>query len=465
MRVAFVAAEVAPFAKAGGLADVIGSLPKALAALGLEVAVFAPLYHPVPPHPPERARFPVRLGRKVYEVCLRQGLLPRSSVPIYFIDQPSLFGRPGIYGEGDQDYPDNLWRFALLCKAAVEATLPLSWAPDVFHVHDWHTALVPLFLCEAGIKAPTVLTIHNLAFQGWFPQEEWVELGLSPQALALTGEGGWRCALRAGILAADALTTVSPSYAQEILSDGLGLEDVLRARSSVLFGILNGIDMEEWDPENDPHIWAPYSSRDLGGKALNRQALLEELALCGDGPVVGMLGRLTEQKGLDLVLPGLSRLLSLGISLVVLGTGEARYAHALREAEGHWPGKMRVLPEFSEIWAHRLIAGADFLLMPSRFEPCGLTQLYALRYGTIPIVRATGGLKDTVRDVSVGGNGFVFTDYTTEAMLFALGRAVQLWREGPQAVAELRHRGMSEDHSWANPAREYLRLYELVLTR
>ncbi|MFN3346728.1 MAG: glycogen synthase, partial [Candidatus Bipolaricaulaceae bacterium] len=346
-----------------------------------------------------------------------------------------------------------------------EATAALSWIPDVFHVHDWHTALLPLFLRESEVEAKTVLTIHNLAFQGWFPLAEWEGLGLSPEALALAGEGDWRCALRAGILAADALTTVSPTYAQEILADGLGLDEVLRARAPVLFGILNGIDTEEWDPQHDPHLWASYSPQDLRGKELNRAALLRALGLSGEGPLVGMVGRLTEQKGLDLVIAGLSRMLSLGISLVVLGTGEARYAQALKEAERRWPNHVRVLLEYAEAWAHRIIAGVDFLLVPSRFEPCGLTQLYALRYGTIPIVRATGGLKDTVQDVSAGGNGFVFEEYTTEAMLLALTRAVQLWREDPQKVAVLRRRGMSADHSWARSALEYLRVYEHILSR
>jgi len=465
MRVAFVAAEVAPFAKAGGLADVIGALPKALANLGVEVAVFAPRYRSVPQGLPERVRLSVRLGRASYAVRILQGFLPRSHVPVYFLDQPALFDRPGIYGEGDQDYPDNLRRFSLLGKAAVEAAYVLPWEPEIFHVHDWHTALLPLFLDRAKIPARIVLTVHNLAFQGWFPLGEWQELGLPEEKLLLLGEGAWRCALRAGILAADALTTVSPSYAQEILADGLGLDDVLRAKASVLFGILNGIDVEEWDPQHDPHLWAPYSAQDLQGKAQNREALLRELGLSGEGPVVAMVGRLTEQKGLDLVLAGLSRMLSLGITLVILGTGEARYAQALKAEEERWPARLRVLLEYSELWAHRVMAGADFLLMPSRFEPCGLTQLYALRYGTIPIVRATGGLRDTVRDVKEGGNGLVFGDYSAEAMLETLSRAVQLWRDEPQTLVELRQRAMNEDHSWARSAQEYLRVYQYVLSR
>lgn len=465
MRVAFVAAEAAPFAKAGGLADVIGALPKALAALGLEVAVFLPRYRSVPAHLPERLRFRVDLGPRSYEVRLLAGVLPKSSVPVYFLDQPELYDRPGIYGEGDQDYPDNLRRFAFLSKAAVEAARELAWVPDIFHIHDWHTALVPLFLRAAGLPAKTVLTIHNLAFQGWFPLAAWAELGLAEEAWALAGAGAWRCALRAGILAADALTTVSPSYAQEILADGLGLDDVLRARAPELVGILNGIDTEEWDPQRDPYLWAPFSAQDLEGKARNREALLRELGLRGEGPLVAVVGRLTEQKGLDLLLAGLARLLSLGVSLVVLGTGEARYAQALKEGEARWPDRLRALLAYTEAWAHRILAGADFLLMPSRFEPCGLTQLYALRYGTLPVVRATGGLRDTVRDVDLGGNGFVFEDYSPEAMLSALGRAVRLWREDPPALAAVRRRAMAEDHSWAGPAQDYLRVYARVLSR
>ncbi len=465
MRVAFVAAEVAPFASAGGLGEVIGSLPKALANLGVEVAVFVPRYRQVPSDLPRIASFPVDFAGVPNEVNILQGFLPKSHVPVYFLDFPPYYDRPGIYGEGDQDYPDNLWRFAFLCKAAIEASAKLQSLPDIFHVHDWHTALLPLYLQVFGEKAKTVLTIHNLAFQGWFPRETWEKLGLPQESLKLAGEGEWLCALRAGILKASAITTVSPSYAQEILADGLGLDEVLRARAQDLVGILNGIDVEEWDPQNDPYIWARYSARDLRGKAFNRRRLLEELGLSGEGPIVAMVGRLAEQKGLDLLVASLDHLLALGINLVVLGAGETRYEDFLRNAEKKWPGKVRALFAFSVEWAHRIFAGADFLLMPSRFEPCGLTQLYALRYGTIPIVRATGGLRDTVRDVERGGNGFVFEEYRPEALLSALERAVRLWREDRQKLLELRRVGMSGDYSWEPSARKYLELYERVLSR
>ncbi len=464
MRVAFVAAEASPFAKAGGLGDVVGSLPKALRSLGLEVAVFIPRYRRLGATAP-RAQFSLEFGGKPREVQVYQEFLPGSDVPVYLLDHPPYYDRPAIYGEGDWDYPDNLARFAFLCQAALAASEVLGIWPDVFHVHDWHTALLPLYLREKGAQAKTVLTVHNLVFQGWYPRGEWAGLGLSQASLALAGEGEWLCALRAGLRSADLITTVSPTYAQEILAGGLGLEDVLQARAQDLVGILNGIDPAEWDPAGDPYIWARYSARDLRGKAFNRRRLLSELGLPQEAPVVAMVGRLTEQKGLDLVLAGFERLMALGVSLVALGTGESRYADFLREAERRWPSQVRFLAIFSEEWAHRLLAGADFLLMPSRFEPCGLTQLYALRYGTIPVVRATGGLKDTVWDVEEGGNGFVFGEYTPEAMLAALARAVRLWHEDRGAVLALRRLGMKGDYAWDSAARKYLEVYARAVNR
>ncbi len=465
MRVAFVAAEVAPFAKAGGLADVVGSLPKALFRLGVEVAIFIPRYGSIPGTLEKIASFSLDFGGEKSEVAVFRAFLPKSEVPVFFLDFPPYFGRPGIYGEEGADYPDNLRRFAFFSKAALVATSALSWIPDIFHIHDWHTALLPLYQRKLGIPGKTVLTIHNLAFQGWFPRTEWEPLGLSPADLALAGSGEWLCALRVGLILADFLTTVSPTYAQEILEDGLGLDEILRSRAQALVGILNGIDEEEWDPQNDPYLWAVFRAEDLRGKALNRRRLLQTLGLLGEGPLVAMVGRLTEQKGIDLVLAGLERMMAMRISLVVLGTGDPKYEQRFREAEQRWPQNLKALLEFSEEWAHKLIASADFLLMPSRFEPCGLTQLYALRYGTIPIVRATGGLRDTVRDVDEDGNGFVFQEYTAEAMLEALARAVKLWREDRKALLSLRRKALLGDYSWDRPAREYLAVYERVLSR
>jgi len=465
MRVMFVAAEVAPFASAGGLGEVVGSLPKALADLGVAVSIFVPRYRSVPPTFPKIATLNLDFAGKAQQVDILQGFLPKSRVPVYFLDFPHYYDRPGIYGEGDRDYPDNLQRFAFLCKAAVRVGFGLEGTPDIFHVHDWHTALLPVYLRMENVAAKTVLTIHNLVFQGWFPRETWKDLGLPQESLRLAGEGEWLCALRAGILGADAITTVSPFYAKEILTDGLGLDEVLRARAQDLVGILNGIDVEEWDPANDGYIWARYSARDLRPKAFNRRKLLAELGLTGNGPVVAMVGRLAEQKGFDLLVASLDRLMALGINLVVLGNGESRYEAFLKDAAKSWPGRVRALLVFSQELAHKIFAGADFLLMPSRFEPCGLGQLYALRYGTIPIVRATGGLRDTVRDVEEGGNGFVFEEYTPEALVEAVRRAVSLWREDRRKLLDLRRVGMSGDYSWRPAAQKYREIYERVLSR
>jgi starch synthase len=465
MRVAFVAAEAAPFAKAGGLADVVGSLPKALSRLGVETAVFVPRYGNTEGDMRKIASFFVDFGGEKKEVVVFRALLPKSAVPVFLLDFPPYFGRPGIYGEGGEDYPDNLRRFAFFSKAALFAASILSWTPEIFHIHDWHTALLPLYQRKLGIPGKLVLTIHNLAFQGWFPRKEWELLGLSSEDLALAGGGDWLCVLRVGLILSDFLTTVSPAYAQEILENGLGLDEILRSRAQDLVGIINGIDEDEWDPRCDPYLWAHYWADDLRGKTLNRRLLLQALGLSGEGPLMAMVGRLTEQKGIDLVLAGLERMMALGISLLVLGTGDPKYEQSFREAEKRWPQNLKALLEFSEEWAHKVIAAADFLLMPSRFEPCGLTQLYALRYGTIPIVRATGGLRDTVQDVEEGGNGFVFQEYTAEAMLEALARAVKLWREDRKALLALRRKALLGDYSWDRPAREYLRVYERVLSR
>ena len=465
MRVAFVAAEAAPFAKAGGLADVVGALPKALSKLGVETAVFIPRYGSIQGNMAKIASFSMDFGGEKNEVSVFRAFLPKSEVPVFFLDFTPYFGRPGIYGEEGADYSDNLRRFAFFSKAALVATSALSWSPDIFHIHDWHTALLPLYKRELGIPGKTVLTIHNLAFQGWFPRKEWELLGLSPADLALAGSGDWLCVLRVGLVLADFLTTVSRTYAQEILENGLGLDEILRARAQDLVGIVNGIDEEEWDPRSDRYLWTTYSERNLRGKAFNRRSLLQSFGLSGEGPLVAMVGRLTEQKGIDLVLAGLERMMALGISLLVLGTGDPKYEQSFREAEKRWPQNLKALLEFSEEWAHKVMAAADFLLMPSRFEPCGLTQLYALRYGTIPIVRATGGLRDTVQDVEEGGNGFVFHEYTAEAMLGALARAVKLWREDRKALLALRRKALLGDYSWDRPAREYLMVYERVLSR
>ena len=470
MRVLFVATEVAPFAKVGGLADVAAALPRALAELGVEVAVALPKYRGVEgkaeltPH----SRFSVPVAGEEKECQVFQGNLPQTSVPVYFLSHDPYFDRAQVYGEGGGDYPDSLERFTFLSRAAVALATELGI--ELLHVNDWHTALVPVLLRagEGPRRMKTVLTIHNLAYQGVFPWEQRTALGLPDRDMAVLEHAGKLNLLKGGILTADLLTTVSPTYAREILERGEGLEGYLRARAGDLVGVLNGVDYTVWNPETDPHLWANYSAQDLAGKAENKRRLQQELRLevASDVPLVGMISRLAEQKGFDLVLEAFDRMMALGIQFVLLGTGDPRYEEFFRRTTARRPQQAAALITFSEQWAHRIEAAADILLMPSRFEPCGLNQLYSLRYGTVPVVRATGGLADTVLDfdpTTGKGNGFSFTDYTPEAMLGALRRAVELYRRDRRAWRELMIRGMREDHSWGASAREYLRLYQRLV--
>ncbi len=468
MRVLFVSAELAPYAKVGGLGDVAAALPRALADLGVEIAVAIPKYRAVTALARDLTpvgSFPVPMGEEIRTCQVFQSFLPRSEVPVYFLGHDPLFDRPGIYGDGHHDYPDSLERFAFLSRAAVELGPALGWLPDVIHANDWHTALIPVYLRSGQVDFParSVLTIHNLAHQGWFPARDAPLAGLDEEGREQARIGDQMNLLKGGIRTADRITTVSPSYAAEILDRGEGLEEHLRARADALVGILNGVDYSVWNPACDPHLWAPYSVEDLAGKAENKRHLRAALGLPADeSPLVGIVSRLVNQKGFDLVIEGFERMMALGIQLVVLGTGDPRYESFLRQAQLRYPSRVRARLGFSEPWAHRIEAGADIFLMPSRFEPCGLNQLYSLRYGTVPVVRATGGLKDTIHDYDPEhdtGNGFTFDAYTAEAMLGALTRAVRLWHHDRAAWRRLMQRGMREDHSWERSAREYLAVY------
>jgi starch synthase len=469
MRVLFVAAELAPFAKVGGLGDVAAALPAALARLGVDIRIAVPKYRGTPGSVRPMGAFPVSVGGEDRACTVFQGSLPGTEVPVYFLGHDPYFDRPGIYGEGGGGYPDELERFAFLSRAALKLGPATGWAPDVVHANDWHTALVPVCLRSevTGPNARSVFTIHNLAYQGGFPRERGHVLGLNDAGWQLATRGEGIVLLQGGIRAADWVTTVSPTYAREILIHGEGLEADLRARHGSLTGILNGVDHSVWDPAHDRHLWAAYSARDLAGKAENRRRLRIELGLADDGsPLVAMVSRLADQKGFDLVIAAFARMMALGIQFVVLGEGDPRYGSFFREAERRYPRRVRALIQFSEEWAHRIEAGADIFLMPSRYEPCGLNQLYSLLYGTVPVVRATGGLKDTIHDFDPlrdRGNGFTFSDYTAEALLGALGQAVRTWHRDPVAWQRLMERGMREDHSWDRQAQEYLDVYERAL--
>jgi starch synthase len=489
VRIALLAAEAAPYAKTGGLGDVMGALPAALAREGLEVALFLPLYrgmHERFAAAPSLAPFAVRMHDGMEQASVLRALQSPPGVSVYAIRGDRYFDRPYLYGEPIGDYADNARRFAFFCRAALAAIDGLAVAPDVLHCQDWQTALVPLYL-RAGMaegdpaaraaerlgRAAIVLTVHNLGYQGVFPASDFAATGLPRHLFAVDGVEfhGRVNLLKGGIRHADHVTTVSPSYAREIRSpeQGAGLEGVLLERAGAVTGILNGIDDVAWNPATDPHLAARYDAADPSGKRLCKEALLAELALEGglEPPIACVLSRLAAQKGFDILLPSLPRMLARGLRVVVLGDGDPRLVQALGEIVAAHPGRIAVRREFDEALAHRIVAGADLLLMPSRYEPCGLSQMMALRYGTVPVVRATGGLIDTVLDMAAApqqATGFWFEDHASWALEDAVERAVVTFG-AHQAWRALMARGMAKDFSWAHSAARYARLYRRVVER
>jgi starch synthase len=475
VTVLFCVAEAVPFAKAGGLADVAGALPAALRRLGHDVRVVLPCYRSVP----RDGLTPIRtvritLAGQTVEATLHTGR-GQGDVPFFFVDAPALYDRPGIYGDEGRDYPDNLLRFAVLCRAAL-AIVRETWTPELVHCHDWHTALLPAYLRWEGPRLPTLFTVHNLAHQGIFPISEFPLTGLPPDAFTPDGVEffGQVNVLKAGLVWADLLSTVSETYAREIQTPeyGMGLEGLLRARRADLFGVLNGVDYTQWDPATDPYLVARYSADDLSGKARCKAALQREMGLADapEVPLAAVIARLVPQKGIDLLLDALPALVRAGVQLVVLGTGDPAFEAALRQAERRWPARVRVRIGFDEGLAHRIEAGADIFLMPSRFEPSGLNQLYSLRYGTVPVVRRTGGLADSVVDLTPQtlqegrASGFVFDAYTVDAFVAAVGRALAAYRD-PGLWRWLQQTGMRLDFSWDRAAERYVALYALTVER
>jgi starch synthase len=474
MELLFVASEVAPWSKTGGLADVAASLPAALAGRGHRVRVVTPRYGGIDPlrHRLERMDVTLAAGRERCGLWRRPG--GRGVPEVYFLEHDLLYGfRSGIYGESGRDHPDNPRRFAFLARAALDLPRALGWRAQVVHLNDWQTALAAWLLRgEHGSDpflagARSVFTIHNLAYQGLFPKGWMAELGLPWEIFRWDHGVEFHDQLnfmKAGLVFADALTTVSPTYAREILTveGGYGLDTVLRRRQADLVGILNGIDVEEWDPATDPHLPDHFQRRDLRGKARVKAALQRELGLPVNPrvPLLAFVGRLTAQKGVDLLAGALPALLAGDVQLAFLGSGDPGPERLLADvARGH-PHRLAARIGFDEGLAHRIEGGADVFLMPSRFEPCGLNQMYSLRYGTPPVVRSVGGLADTVEDYRGGGRGtgFCFQELAPEALLAAVRRALEAWRD-PRAWRGIQERGMAEDFSWGRSAERYEALY------
>jgi starch synthase len=478
MKVLLVSAEVTPFAKVGGLADVAGSLPKALHELGVDIRVLMPKYRSVVNVGADLRRVvascAVEVPGFVSGCAVDESRLPGTDVPIYFVEHNDYFWRDQVYGPPNGAYPDNLERLSFLCRAVPALFEPLGWQPDVVHLNDWHTSLIAVLAKERKLPFGTVFTGHNLGggYQGVFPPEQAWIAGIDESKAWVAnflGEDGLNLA-RAGLTCADMITTVSPTYARELKDPdiGAGVHDLIRERGKDVRGVLNGIDYDFWNPGDDVFLaeedgYAVYSIDDTDGKTRCKAALQAELGLPvkAETPVLSIVTRLDDQKGLDLVeavVPGLR-----GVQLVVLGTGAKNYEEFFAKQAATRP-EVGVELKFDEKLAHRIYAGSDIFLMPSRFEPCGLGQMISLRYGTVPVVRKTGGLSDTVHETGKAANGFVFGPYDAKQFRAAIDRAVAAYKD-KEAWAELVARAMKSDNSWAASAKRFVGIYEEALAK
>jgi len=477
MHIAFVASECVPFSKTGGLADVVGALPRALAAAGHEISVFVPRYRLTRISEERTVVQSITIPfDDRYRLCSVLSGAGYPGVRFFFIDYPPYFDRDGLYGTASGDFPDNAERFALFCRAVLEASKILG-VPDIFHCHDWQSALVPVLLRTQYLEDPafrecgTVFTIHNIGYQGLFPAEILPLLTLPWDLFTITkmeffGNVNF---LKGALAYADLITTVSRKYAQEIQTTefGFGLDGVLKERAQTVIGILNGVDYEEWNPETDRFIAAHYSADDLSGKRECKQDLLASFGLGNADPnlpVIGIVSRFAAQKGFDLIGQIVDRLALEDVLLTVLGSGDKLYEEMFLRLCRRVPNKIAVRIAYDNALAHKIEAGADMFILPSRYEPCGLSQIYSLKYGTVPIVRATGGLDDTIDPWdprTKKGTGFKFQEYTGEALLRTIHQALQLYRD-QGSWQKLMRNGMSKDFSWRVSAREYVRAYERV---
>ncbi|MBZ5660602.1 MAG: glycogen synthase GlgA [Acidobacteriia bacterium] len=476
MKILFAAPEGLPFSKTGGLADVIEALPKALAARGHELAVLLPRYRNTRAIAVAAPSLTIPMDGAARFPQIADGG-PVHGVHYYFLDDPEYFDREQLYGVAGKDYPDNAERFGEFSRAVIEFCKRV-WMPDLIHCHDWQTGLVPALLRTeyAGDPAvqslPVIFTVHNMGYQGAFPREAMKKLGLpevlfSMDALEFYGRVNF---LKGGLVYSDFLTTVSPKYAREIQTPeyGHGLDGVVRNRAATLSGILNGADYIAWNPEKDNLIAARYSTKDLSGKMACKKNLVEAFGLPGDTvrkPVIGIVSRFAGQKGFDLIEKIAPDLLAEDLALVALGAGEPRYEKLMRDLQKAYPAKLGVQIKYDNTLAHKIEAGADMFLMPSHYEPCGLNQIYSLKYGTVPVVRATGGLDDTIEafDPATGnGTGFKFQAYDGNALLVKIREALHVYRNDPASWRRIQTNGMGKDFSWQASAIEYARLYEVA---
>jgi len=479
-RVFFISPEVHPFAKTGGLADVAGSLPKALLKLGHEVAICLPLYKKISlanSLPDKLAEIEVMVGNDVKKGHLCRTFLD-GKIPVFLLSQKEYFDRENLYGDEHGDYEDNAERFTYFCKGALVVLKKIGWRPDIIHCNDWQTALIPLYLKSIFSQDDfyrsigTLFTIHNLAYQGIFSREKLKVMGLGDEfftfdKLEFFGKVN---TMKAGLVYADLISTVSPTYSREIQTPeyGFGLDGVLRIRENDLYGILNGIDYDIWDPSKDKELTKNYSVENLEGKKENKKALQEENNLpLTDFPLVGLISRLADQKGVDLIAEAIEEMMRLPLQFVLLGQGDYRYNRMFKDIGEKFPQKAGIHIGFSPSMARKIYAGCDIFLMPSHYEPCGLGQMISLRYGTVPVVRKTGGLADTIRefDPTTGeGNGFLFEKCSSLEMLNALKRATDLYQH-KEIWEKLIKNGMREDFSWERSARKYSKIYGVILAK
>lgn len=463
MKIVMCASEVVPFAKTGGLADVVGALPSALEELGEEIIVVMPAYRCVLKNPQ------IKLKRLLPDVSYAS---MAKAIKVYFVENPAYFDRDGLYGDKNGDYPDNLDRFLFYCRRTLMLLKEINFKPDIIHCHDWQSALIPVYLKTAYRNDPffaqtrTLFTIHNIGYQGLFAAEEFSKLNIeqryfSMEYLEFYGKINL---LKGGIVFADLINTVSPTYSKEIQTKefGFGLDGVLRKRGNDVFGILNGLDYSIWNPQTDKFIPANYSPQDLHRKAENKRYLQQ---ICGlpqeaDIPLFGVVSRLAQQKGFDILAEGIDEICRHRLQLVILGTGDIKYHQLLEEMQRKYPEVISLHLKFDDVLAHRIYAGSDIFLMPSRYEPCGLGQLISFRYATIPLVFKTGGLADTVTSQT----GFVFSEYSKTALIKAIEEAIAAFKDRDKWL-ELMQRVISLDFSWNESARKYKELYAKAKTK